>query len=161
MDNVLFSALTMNTQPLHVNEDFASKTEFGQRLVNGLYTLGLVVGLTVPELTEGTIIANLGYDKVVHPNPVFHGDTIYAESEIIEMRESKSRPEVGIVKIKCWGKKPDGTIVVEFERTAMFLKAFTRLNVEKLARSTFNLRTFQLERRFMHSRRALALHARR
>ena len=116
MDNVLFSALTMNTQPLHVNEDFASKTEFGQRLVNGLYTLGLVVGLTVPELTEGTIIANLGYDKVVHPNPVFHGDTIYAESEIIEMRESKSRPEVGIVKIKCRGKKPDGTIVVEFEK---------------------------------------------
>ena len=84
MDNVLFSALTMNTQPLHVNEDFASKTEFGQRLVNGLYTLGLVVGLTVADLTEGTIIANLGYDKVVHPNPVFHGDTIYAESEIIE-----------------------------------------------------------------------------
>ena len=122
MDNVLFSALTMNTQPLHVNEDFASKTEFGQRLVNGLYTLALVVGLTVSELTEGTIIANLGYDRVVHPNPVFHGDTIYAESEIIEMRESKSRPEVGIVKIKCWGRKPDGTIVVEFERTAMFKK---------------------------------------
>jgi itaconyl-CoA hydratase len=122
MDNILFSALTMNTQPLHVNEDFASKTEFGQRLVNGLYTLGLVVGLTVPELTEGTIIANLGYDKVMHPNPVFHGDTIYAESEIVEMRESKSRLDVGIVKIKCWGRKPDGTIVVEFERTAMFLK---------------------------------------
>ena len=127
MDNVLFSALTMNMQPLHVNEDYASKTEFGQRLVNGLYTLGLVVGLTVAELTEGTIIANLGYDKVVHPNPVFHGDTIYAESEIIEMRESKSRSEVGIVKIKCWGRKPDGTIVVEFERTAMFLK---RLKVD-------------------------------
>lgn len=122
MDNVLFSALTMNTQPLHVDQEFASKTEFGQRLVNGLYTLGLVVGLTVSELTEGTIIANLGYDKVVHPNPVFHGDTIYAESEIIEKRESKSRPNVGIVKIKCWGRKPDGTVVVEFERTAMFLK---------------------------------------
>ena len=122
MDNVLFSALTMNTQPLHVNEDFASRTEFGQRLVNGLYTLGLVVGLTVSELTEGTIIANLGYDKVVHPNPVFHGDTIYAESEVVEKRESKSRPEVGIVKIKCRGRKQDGTIVVEFERTAMFLK---------------------------------------
>ena len=76
MDNVLFSALTMNTQPLHLNEDFASKTEFGQRLVNGVFTLGLVVGLTVSELTEGTIVANLGYDKVVHPNPVFHGDTI-------------------------------------------------------------------------------------
>ena len=122
MDNVLFSALTMNTQPLHVNEDFASKTEFGQRLVNGLYTLGLVVGLTVSELTEGTIIANLGYDKVVHPNPVFHGDTIYAESEILEKRESRSRPEVGIVRIKGRGRKPDGTIVVEFERTVMFLK---------------------------------------
>ena len=83
MDNVLFSALTMNTQPLHVNEDFAAKTEFGHRLVNGLYTLGLVVGLSVSDLTEGTIVANLGYDRVVHPNPVFHGDTIYAESEIL------------------------------------------------------------------------------
>jgi len=122
MDNVLFSALTMNSQPLHVNEDYAAKTEFGQRLVNGVYTFGLVVGLTVPELTEGTIVANLGYDKVVHPSPVFHGDTIYAESEIVEMRESKSRPNAGIVRIHCWGKKPDGTIVVEFERTAMFLK---------------------------------------
>jgi acyl dehydratase len=123
MDNVLFSALTMNTQPLHINEDFASKTEFGQRLVNGLYTLALVVGLTVSDLTEGTIVANLGYDRVVHPHPVFHGDTIYAESEIVEMRESKSRPEVGIVRIKCRGRKPDGTIVVEFERTAMFKKS--------------------------------------
>ncbi|HLA08517.1 MAG TPA: MaoC family dehydratase [Anaerolineales bacterium] len=122
MDNVLFCALTMNTQPLHVNEDFASKTEFGQRLVNGVFTFGLVVGLTVPDLTEGTIVANLGYDKVVHPNPVFHGDTIYAESEIIEMRESQSRPNAGIVRIKSKGKKPDGTIVVEFERTVMFLK---------------------------------------
>ena len=122
MDNVLFSGLTMNTQPLHVNEDFASRTEFGQRLVNGVFTLGLVVGLTVAELTEGTIVANLGYDKVVHPSPVFHGDTIYAESEIIEKRESRSRPGAGIVRIKCTGKKPDGTIVVEFERTAMFLK---------------------------------------
>jgi acyl dehydratase len=122
MDNVLFCALTMNTQPLHVNEDFASKTEFGHRLVNGIFTFGLVVGLSVPELTEGTIVANLGYDKINHSNPVFHGDTIYAESEIIEMRESKSRKDVGIVRIQCWGKKPDGTVVVEFERTVMFLK---------------------------------------
>lgn len=122
MDNVLFTALTMNTQPLHLNEDFASKTEFGQRLVNGVFTFGLVVGLTVADLTDGTIVANLGYDKVVHPNPVFHGDTIYAESEIIEKRVSKSRANAGLVKIKCIGRKPDGTIVVEFERTAMFLK---------------------------------------
>jgi acyl dehydratase len=123
LDNVLFSALTMNTQPLHLNEDFASKTEFGQRLVNGVFTFGLVVGLTVPDLTEGTIVANLGYDKVVHPNPVFHGDTVYAESEIIEKHESKSRPNAGIVRIKSRGIKPDGTIVVEFERTVMFLKS--------------------------------------
>ena len=122
MDNVLFSALTMNTQPLHVNEDFASRTEFGQRLVNGVFTFGLVVGLTVPELTEGTIVANLGYDKVVHPNPVFHGDTIYVETEVIEKRESRSQPDRGIIRLKHTGRKPDGTVVVELERTVLFLK---------------------------------------
>lgn len=123
MDNVMFSMLTMNTQPLHSNEDFASKTQFGQRIVNGLFTLGLVTGLTVPELTEGTIIANLGYERVLHPNPLFHGETVYAESEVLEMRESKSKPNVGIVRLRHWGKKPDGTVVVEFERTVMFLKS--------------------------------------
>ncbi len=122
MDNVLFCALTMNTQPLHLNEDFASHTQFGQRLVNGIYTLGLVIGITVSELTEGTIVANLGYDKVVHPNPVFHGDTIYVESEVLEKRESKSRPDRGIVRFKHTGYKSDGTVVIELERTAMFLK---------------------------------------
>jgi len=122
MDNVMFSMLTMNTQPLHSNEDFASKTQFGQRIVNGIFTLGLVTGLTVPELTEGTIIANLGYERVVHPNPLFHGETVYAESEVLEMRESKSKPNVGIVRLRHWGKKPDGTVVVEFERTVMFIK---------------------------------------
>ncbi len=122
MDNVLFSALTMNTQPLHVNEDFAKKTEFGQRVVNGIFILGLVVGLTVPELTEGTIVATVGYDRVVSPQPVFHGDTIYAETEVLDKRDSKSRPEVGIVRFKHRGRKSDGTIVIELERTAMFLK---------------------------------------
>lgn len=122
MDNTLFSMLTMNPQPLHTNADFAAKTPFGQRIVNGLFTLGLVTGLTVSELTDGTIIANLGYDKVIHPNPAFHGDTIYAESEVLEKRDSKSHPEAGIVRLKHWGKKPDGTVVVEFERTALFLK---------------------------------------
>ena len=121
-DNTLFCALTMNTQPLHLNEDFASKTPFGQRIVNGIFTLGLVTGLSVPELTEGTIVANLGYDKVTHPNPVFHGDTIYAESEVLEMRESRSRPEAGIVRLKHTGRKADGSVVVEFERTVLFLK---------------------------------------
>ncbi|HEX9012522.1 MAG TPA: MaoC family dehydratase [Anaerolineaceae bacterium] len=122
MDNTLFCALTMNPQPLHLNADFAAQTQFGQRIVNGIFTLGLVVGLTVGELTEGTVVANLGYDKVVHPNPVFHGDTIYAETEVLEMRESRSNPGRGIVRFKHTGRKPDGTVVVEFERTALFLK---------------------------------------
>lgn len=122
MDNVMFSMLTMNTQPLHSNEDFASKTQFGQRIVNGIFTLGLVTGLTVPELTEGTIVANLGYEHVTHPNPLFHGETVYAETEVLGKRESKSRPDVGIVHLKHRGVKPDGTVVVEFERIVMFLK---------------------------------------
>lgn len=122
MDNVLFSALTMNTQPLHMNEDFASRTAYGQRIVNGIFTLGLVVGLTVPELTEGTIVANLGYERVVHPNPVFHGDTIYVETEVLEKRASSSRPDRGIVRLKHTGRKPEGTVVIEVERTVMFLK---------------------------------------
>jgi acyl dehydratase len=125
MDNVLFCALTMNTQPLHLNEDFASKTPFGQRLVNGIFTLGLVIGLTVNELTEGTILANLGYEKIVHPNPVFHGDTIYVESEVLEKRESNSHPECGIVRLKHIGRKSDGTLVIEVERVALFLKRET------------------------------------
>jgi acyl dehydratase len=122
MDNVLFTTLTMNTQPLHLNEDYAARTDFGQRIVNGIFTLGLVVGLTVGELTEGTILANLGYEKIVHPNPVFHGDTIYVESEVLAKRESRSRPDCGIVHLKHTGKKADGTIVIEVERTVMFLK---------------------------------------
>ena len=121
-DNVLFSALTMNTQPLHLNEDFASKTQFGQRLVNGIFTMGLVVGLSVVDITDGTIVANLGYDKVVHPHPVFHGDTIYAETEVLEKRESKSNPDRGIVRLKQTGRNQNGVVVVELERTALFLK---------------------------------------
>jgi acyl dehydratase len=126
MDNVLFCALTMNTQPLHINEDFASKTNFGQRIVNGIFTLGLVVGLTVSDLTEGTIIANLSYERISHPNPVFHGDTIYAETEILAKRLSRSRPDCGIIQMKHWGKKADGTIIIEVERSVLFLKKTER-----------------------------------
>lgn len=121
-DDTLFNALTMNTNPLHMNEDFASRTQFGRRIVNGIYTLGLVVGLSVSDITEGTVLANLGYDKVVHPHPVFYGDTIYVETEVLEKRESRSHPECGIVRLKHTGRKPDGTVVVELERTAMFFK---------------------------------------
>jgi acyl dehydratase len=122
MDNVLFCALTMNPQPLHLDEEFASKTQFGQRIVNGLYTMGLVVGLTVAELSEGTIVANLSYEKVVHPNPVFHGDTIRVETEVLEKRESRSNPDRGLVRFRHIGRKQDGTVVVEVERTTLFLK---------------------------------------
>ncbi len=122
MDNTLFSMLTMNPQPLHTNADYAAQTPYGQRIVNGIFTLGLVTGLTVADLTDGTILANLGYDKVTHPNPAFHGDTVYAETEVLEMRPSRTRPEAGIVRLKHWGKKPDGTVLVEFERTVLFLK---------------------------------------
>lgn len=121
-DNTLFCAITFNTQPLHLNAHFAEKSPFGQRIVNGLLTLGLVVGLSVSDLTEGTIVANLGYDKVVHPHPVFHGDTIYAETTVVEKRESASHPDRGIVRLKQTGRKPDGTVVVEFERTVMFYR---------------------------------------
>lgn len=121
-DNTLFCAMTMNTQPLHLNADFAAQSIYGQRIVNGLLTLALAVGLSVPDLTEGTVVANLGYDHVVHPNPVFHGDTLYVESEVLEKRESRSNPERGIVRLKHVGRKPDGTIAVEFERTVLFLK---------------------------------------
>lgn len=122
MDNVLFCALTMNPQPLHLDEEFASKTQFGQRIVNGLYTMGLVVGLTVTELSEGTIVANLSYEKVAHPNPVFHGDTIRVETEVLEKRESRSNPDRGLVRFRHIGRKQDGTVVVEVERTTLFLK---------------------------------------
>ena len=121
-DNVLFNSLTMNTQPLHLNEDFASKTQFGQRIVNGILTLGIVVGITIGDLTEGTIIANLSYEKVNHPRPVFHGDTLYVETEVIDMRESRSKPDQGIVKMRHIGKNQHGEIVCEVERTALFLK---------------------------------------
>ena len=122
MDNVLFCALTMNDQPLHINADYAAQTQFGQRLVNGIFVLGLVVGLSVHDLTEGTIVANVGFDRVVQPNPVFHGDTIYAESQVVAMRDSKSRPDCGVVTIRHTGRKQDGMVVLELERTALFLR---------------------------------------
>ena len=123
MDNVLFSALTMNTQPLHLNEDYAQKhSEFGRRIVNGIFTLGLAVGITVPELTEGTLVANLGYEHVVHPHPMFHGDTLYMTTEVIEKRDSRSRPTQGIVRFRHVGRNQEGVVVIEFERTALMKK---------------------------------------
>ena len=122
MDNVFFCSRPMNPQPLHINEEFASKTQFGQRIVNGLYTMALVVGLTVAELSEGTIVANLSYEKVAHPHPVFHGDTLYVETEVLEKRPSRSRPDCGIVRFKHTGRNQDGLTVIEIERSVLFLR---------------------------------------
>jgi acyl dehydratase len=124
-EHMLFCAITMNGQPLHINADFASKTQHGKPLVNGLFTMSLVVGISVQDTTFGTIVANLGYENVNHPNPVFHGDTIYVETEITAKRESKSRPDCGIVTMKHIGRNQDDVIVVEVTRSAMFLKKTT------------------------------------
>jgi acyl dehydratase len=122
VDNVLFNSLTMNMQALHLNEDFASKSQFGQRIFNGIFTMALVVGISATEVTDGTIVANLGYENVRHPAPVFQGDTIYAETEVLDKRETKSRPDAGIIRLKLTGRKQDGTVVVELVRAVMFLK---------------------------------------
>ena len=121
-DNTFFNAITMNTQPLHLNEDFSSKTRFGKRIVNGILTLGVVIGITVNELTAGTIVANLSYEKVDHPKPVFHGDTIYVETQVLEKRASRSKPDRGIVKLRHFGKNQHGDVICEVERTVLFLK---------------------------------------
>jgi acyl dehydratase len=121
-DNVFFNALTLNTQPLHINADFAARTEFGRPILNGLLTLSLVIGISVSELTQGTIVANLGYEQVKHPKPVFAGDTIYAETEVIAKRESSSRPECGIITLRHIGRNQHGEIVLEVTRSALFLK---------------------------------------
>jgi acyl dehydratase len=121
-ENLAFCEMTANTQPLHIDKDYAAHTPFGRRIVNGILTMGLVVGLSVDDLTAGTILANLAYDKVSHPHPVFHGDTISAETEILELRESQSKPDRGIVRLKQTGRNQEGVIVVELERTVMFLK---------------------------------------
>ena len=111
MDNVLFSSLTMNVQPLHLDEEFAGKTEFGQRIVNSLFTLGLMIGITVNDTTLGTTIANLGMTDVKFPKPVFHGDTLHVHSEVLSLRQSKSRPDAGIVEFAHTAINQRGEIV--------------------------------------------------
>ena len=96
-DNVFFSTMTMNPQPLHLDREFAAQSEFGQPLVNSMLTLSLLIGLSVPEITLGTLVANLGFEKIEFPKPVFHGDTIHAQTTVISSRASNSRPNAGIV----------------------------------------------------------------
>ncbi len=130
-DNQQFCDMTMNQQPLHLDADFAADTQFGERLVNGLYTMSLAVGVSIPDTTDGTIVANLSYDDVEHPNPVFHGDTIRAQSTVTDKRET-SDGERGVVTMHVEafavnrdedGTEGDGeTLVCEFDRTVLSLK---------------------------------------
>ena len=117
-DNTWFTLLTCNTNEIHFNADYAAHTEFGKQLMNSALTLALVTGLSVPDISRH-IVANLGWDKVTLPAPVFAGDTIYAQSEVLEARPSKSRPGQGVVRVRTVGFKQDGTVVIEFERSVL------------------------------------------
>jgi acyl dehydratase len=121
MDNVLFSTLTMNPQPLHLDAEFAKKTEFGQRLVNSLFTLGLVIGISVGETTLGTTIANLGMSDVRFPKPVFHGDTLRVRTTIRAKRKSQSRPDAGIVEFEHHGINQRGETVAICRRAGLMM----------------------------------------
>jgi acyl dehydratase len=122
MDNIMFCALTHNPQPLHLDAEFSKNTEFGQRLVNSIFTLGLVIGVSVDDTTLGTTIGNLGMTEVVFPKPVFHGDTIRSITKIIDKRESKSRPEAGIVTFEHTGINQRGEVVAKCKRQGMMRK---------------------------------------
>ena len=120
-DNIWFSCVTMNTNPIHFDSEYSSHTEFGRPLVNSCFTLALVTGQSVTDLTMNAV-ANLGWDEVKLPSPLFEGDTVYAKSEVLETRESKSRPTVGIVRVKTTGENQNGQSVIEFTRTFMVWK---------------------------------------
>jgi acyl dehydratase len=119
MDNVLFTALTMNPQPLHLDAEFAKTTEFGRPLVNSIFTLGLVIGISVGDTTLGTTVANLGMTDVRFPKPVFHGDTIRATTTVIATRRSRSRSDAGIVEFEHVGLNQHGETVAVCRRTAL------------------------------------------
>lgn len=121
-DNTMFSLMTMNPQPLHIDAHFAAQTEFGQRIVNSLFTLGLMIGMTVQDTTLGTTIANLGMTDVRFPKPVFHGDTLRARTTVVGKRESKSRPEAGVVEFEHEALNQDGVVVASCRRSAFMRK---------------------------------------
>ena len=120
-DNTWFTLLTMNTNPLHFDAAYAARTEFGKPLVNSCLTLAIVTGQSVTDLSQNAL-ANLGWDNIRLTHPVFEGDTIYARSEVLDTRESKSRPNAGIVRVKTTGLNQDRIVVLEFTRTFMVYK---------------------------------------
>lgn len=125
-DNLLITTLTHNPQPLHLDAEYAAGTEFGRIVVNGIFTFGLMVGLSVSDTTLGTLVANLGYDAVVMPHPVFVGDTLRAETRVAEKRESKSRPNAGIVTFEHQMFNQRDEIVCQCRRTALIKKTVDR-----------------------------------
>ena len=122
-DNLLVTTLTHNPQPLHLDAEYAGATEFGRIVVNGIFTFGLMVGISVNETTLGTLVANLGYDKVAMPKPVFVGDTLRGETEVVELRESKSRPDAGIVIFSHRMLNQRDEVVCTCLRTALLKRA--------------------------------------
>ncbi|TMM47178.1 MaoC family dehydratase [Qipengyuania marisflavi] len=122
-DNLFFTVMTHNPQPLHLDVEAAKASEFGQILVNGTYTFALMVGLSVADTTLGTLVANLGYDKLVMPKPVFLGDTLHATSEVAALRQSKSRPDTGIVTFVHEATNQRGEVVCRCERSALLKKS--------------------------------------
>lgn len=128
-DNTWFTCLTMNTNQIHFNAEYAARTRFERPLVNSTFTLALVTGLTVPDTSENAA-ANLAWTEIKLPKPVFVGDTLWAESEILELRESGSNPSVGIVSMRCRGVNQRGEVVIEFRRTFM---AYRRAAADALA----------------------------
>lgn len=121
-DNVLFSTMTMNPQPLHIDFDYAAKSEWGKPLVNSLFTLGLMIGISVHDTTLGTIIANLGMTDTNFPHPVFHGDTIRVETKIVSIRESRSKPDRGVVEMEHTAYNQHGEVVAKCLRQTMIQK---------------------------------------
>jgi len=124
-DNVLFSVMTLNPQPLHIDFDFAAKSEWGKPLVNSIFTLGLMIGISVHDTTLGTTIGNLGMTETVFPHPLFHGDTVHVESEVKSVRASKSRPNRGIVEFEHRAYNQDNVLVARCVRQAMMMKKGT------------------------------------
>jgi acyl dehydratase len=120
-DNIWFTLLTLNTNPIHFDADYASKTAFGRPLVNSCLTLSLVTGISVSDVSQHAL-ANLGWTDVRLPKPVFEGDTIHAESKVIEVRPSASRPEAGLVRVRTRGFTQEGTTVIEFERAMLIYR---------------------------------------
>lgn len=122
MDNVLFSSLTLNLAPLHLDAEYSKNSIHGQRLVNSLFILGLVSGITVPETTQGTTLGNLGFNEIKFPKPVFHGDTIRVRTEVVDRRESKSRDDSGIVTFRHLGINQRDEVVCDAVRVGLMLK---------------------------------------